>query len=199
MIKLVIFDIGNVILRFDHHKTCKRLAHHSPYSPEEIYTMVYKNSLLGQYEQGQITSMDFFSKLKKKLDLDIGYAYFYPIWSDIFTRIEGMEEIIFSLESKVKLYALSNTDALHFKYLKNKFSIFDCFNQFILSYEVGACKPDKKIYKKALTTAGVEAHEAFFTDDIADNVTPFLDMGGKGTVFQGPDKLKETLSGLGLL
>lgn len=199
MIKLVIFDIGNVILRFDHRITCKRLAPHSPYNPEEIYSMVYTDSPLCQYEQGQITSMDFFRKLKKKLDLDIGYEHFYPIWSDIFTRIEGMEEILFSLESKVKLYVLSNTDALHFKYLKNKFSIFDCFNQFILSYVVGACKPDKKIYQKALTTAGVEAHEAFFTDDIAENVTSFLDMGGKGTVFQGPDKLKESLNRLGLL
>jgi len=199
MIKLVILDIGNVILKFDHRITCKKLETFCAYSEDEVYDMVYTDKLFFRYEQGKISSVDYFNKIKDKLGLDISYEQFYPLWGDIFSVIKGMEEVILSLEGKVKLYALSNTDELHFLYLKNKFSIFEHFNQFILSYEAGACKPDKKIYRKALNLSGLSAKEAIFVDDIAENVAAFKEMGGTGIIFKGPDKLKEYFKKYNLL
>ncbi|MGM0366690.1 MAG: HAD family hydrolase [Actinomycetota bacterium] len=189
-VKLVILDIGNVILKFDHRITCSKLSAYSDYSEDKIYSMVFEDNLFFLYEQGKISSKDYFNKVRDRLGLNIRYEQFYPIWGDIFSIIEEMEEVIFSLERKAKLYALSNTDELHFLYLKNKFSIFEHFNQSILSYEVGACKPDKKIYRKALETAGLPASEALFVDDIAENAEAFRKMGGKAVVFRGVDDLK---------
>ena len=47
-----------------------------------------------------------------------------------------------------KLYILSNTNALHFKYLKNKFKILSEFDDYILSYRSGHRKPNPIIFKE---------------------------------------------------
>ncbi len=190
MIRLVIFDIGNVLLKFDHRITCRKLSAYSRYSPGQVYDVVFGGELIINYEQGKISSVNFFNIISKKLELNISFEQFYPIWCEIFSYMEGMEEIVRSLEGKVKLFILSNTDELHFGYIRNKYSIFEYFSSFILSYEIGARKPDKSIYRKALKLAQLTAEEALFIDDIYENVTPFLNMGGKGIVFRGADNLK---------
>ncbi len=199
MIKLVIFDIGNVILRFDHHITCNRLEKYSPYSQKEIYGMVFEDSILATYEKGKISSVDFFKIVKKRLSLDLGYEKFYTIWADIFSEMEGMKELILALKGKAKLYILSNTDEIHFGYLKRKYAIFKNFDQYILSFEAGARKPEKKIYRLVLESAGTHPSSSLFIDDIEDYILPFTRMGGNGHVFKGADDLRKRLKKHGLL
>lgn len=198
MIKLIIFDIGKVILDFDHHLTSKRLTGFCPYSEPEIYTMIFKDPLFYEYEEGNVSSANYFHQVKKKLSLRLEYYQFYQIWGDIFTLIPGMENIICSLKNRVKLYALSNTDHMHFEYLNQKFSVFESFDKIILSYEVHSRKPDYAIYQEAIKQAGIPASNALFIDDIAQNVEAFIKMGGHGRIFSGTKDLKTYLAGLGV-
>ena len=45
---------------------------------------------------------------------------FTNIWSDIFSPNPGIDEIINSLINKHKIGILSNTNEMHFQYIKNK-------------------------------------------------------------------------------
>lgn len=199
MIKLVIFDIGKVILNFDHHLTSQRLAGFCAYSEPEIYHMIFEDPLFYDYEEGKVSSKTYFRRIKEKLSLEIEYHQFFCIWGDIFAIIEGMEDIVSRLQNKVKLYALSNTDEMHFLYLQDKFKVFKYFETIILSYEVHARKPDYAIYKEALRQAEIPAESSLFIDDIAQNVEAFIDLGGHGKVFKGTSDLAKYLAGHNLI
>ncbi|MDZ7838611.1 MAG: HAD-IA family hydrolase [Actinomycetota bacterium] len=199
MIKLVIFDIGKVILNFDHHLTSQSLAGFCPYSEPEIYNMIFEDLLFYDYEEGKVSSKTYFRRIKEKLSLEINYDHFFCIWGDIFTMIAGMEDIVSRLQNKVKLYALSNTDEMHFLYLKDKFRVFNYFERIILSYEVHARKPDYAIYKETLRQAEIPADNSLFIDDIAQNVDAFIELGGHGKVFKGTSDLAKYLAGYNLI
>ncbi|MBI2202640.1 MAG: HAD family phosphatase [Candidatus Rokubacteria bacterium] len=71
-----------------------------------------------------------------------------------------------------------------------------CFDDIVLSYEVGLLKPDPKIYRAALDRLGVAAEVTLFTDDRAVNVRAAEKVGMRGFVFAGPrpfERLKRAI------
>ena len=76
-----------------------------------------------------------------------------------------------------RLAILSNTNPVQWEYITDgRFPLLamgqptSAFDWAILSYEVGAMKPDRAIYDAAIERAGVAADEVFFTDDRLENV-----------------------------
>ncbi|MDD3776148.1 MAG: HAD-IA family hydrolase [Actinomycetota bacterium] len=193
MIKLIIFDIGKVILDFDHHITCRHLAEKCHYLPTEIYNMVFEGRLFYQYEKGRITSRSFYEQVKTMLSLNMDYKQFARAWGDIFSLMPQIEPLMEKLKGKARLFALSNTDELHFQYLYKQFPLFKQFEQIVLSYEVNARKPEPAIYSRALELARVPAENSLLVDDLGQNVEAFLNMGGKGLVFEHISGLYQAL------
>ncbi len=192
-IKLIIFDIGNVIIKFDHMITCRKLAKISNFNADQIYNMLFKSPLLGIYEKGEINSRQYFRKVSEKLNIDISFDKFYKIWADIFYLNDGMDELIIKLAKKVRIFALSNTDQLHFKFFKNNFGVFKYMERFILSFEQKYRKPEEKIYRKAIKYAGLPARKIIFIDDLEENIEAFKKLGGNGIIFKGINNLKKEL------
>lgn len=57
----------------------------------------------------------------------------------------------------------------------------------------------KDFYLHALEKFGLEAGEAVFIDDLAENIETANRLGMTGLQFSGPEKLEADLKGLGLL
>ena len=66
---------------------------------------------------------------------------------------------------------------MRFGFIKKKFPEIMIFDEYILSYEVGAMKPHPRIYEDALAKAGVEANECVFIDDIEVNIETAQKLG----------------------
>ncbi|MFN7170747.1 MAG: hypothetical protein ACK4NT_05900, partial [Candidatus Omnitrophota bacterium] len=64
-IKSIIFDLGNVLIGFDHSLAAKRLSMRSPYHPEEIRQLIFDSHLVSGYEKGELKTRDFFKRLKE--------------------------------------------------------------------------------------------------------------------------------------
>lgn len=77
--------------------------------------------------------------------------------------------------------------------------IADLFDHVINASEIGSIKPEPEIYLHALKLAGVEPHEAFFTDDMAENVEAAEKIGFSGHVFETPEGLRTALARAGVL
>ena len=60
-----------------------------------------------------------------------------------------MMTVIKKLKENYKIFALSNTNALH-KEVNKKRGFFDAFNKLFLSFEMGMKKPDKRIFIRIL-------------------------------------------------
>ena len=83
--------------------------------------------------------------------------------------------------------------------LQERYELFGYFDDFVLSYEVGALKPDATIYRTAIERAECRPEECFFTDDIAINVDAARMNGMDAIQFQSAAQLEEELRARGLL
>lgn len=195
-IKAVIFDLGNVLIDFDHMIAAKRISEFTDYGPHAIFNLFFDSGLTGLFEEGKITPLNFFSEVKKMLNLRMDYVKFSHIWNDIFFLTDNNKAVYNlaeTLKCSYKVALLSNINILHWEYLKKKFPIFDAFHPIITSFEAGLRKPDPLIYKKSLDLLQAEPEDTFYTDDRAEFTQSAATLGIRGCVFTGIEQLKRGL------
>ena len=59
-ITTLIFDLGQVIVSFDHMELCRRASKHSHYEPEEIFARIFHSGLMHRFETGSLTPDAFY-------------------------------------------------------------------------------------------------------------------------------------------
>lgn len=198
-IELIIFDLGNVIFPYDHHLISHKIAKLEPVTPEKIHQALFGADLYKFFDRGEITPEEFFNQFKIKAGLNkIDFETFVPIWVDIFVENKGISNLITRLQAKYKVYVLSNTNKLHFDYLRGNFSIMKKIEKFILSFEIGKSKPHSDIYKVALEKAGVNPCQAVFIDDFLEFVEGARKLNIKSIQFKDEKQLIRDLNGLGI-
>jgi len=200
-IQAIIFDLGRVLIDFDHTIAAKRIAKFTDQTVPEIFNFFFDSKLTGLFEEDKITPLEFFSEVRSALNLRLDYQAFVPIWNEIFFLSEenlAVYQLAKSLRAKYKIMLLSNTNILHFEYLKKSFPVFDVFHHIITSFEVGFQKPHPLIYKKALTVLETPAEEVFYTDDRSELVEAARNLRIRGFVFRGVEQLKKDLMGAGV-
>src|SRR5712691_4086020 len=171
MIKTVIFDLGKVIVPFDFSRGYRAMAELCSYAPEEIPRRIGATDLVRRFESGQVPPEQFVTQLCELLDLRMEYARFCEIWSSIFLPETLVpESLLEGLRRGYRMLLLSNTNAIHFQMIRENYPLLRHFDDYVLSYEVGAMKPSARIYEEAIARAGCEPAECFFTDDIPEYV-----------------------------
>lgn len=191
MIKLFVFDLGNVILPFEHRQIAVKLHETSlvkdRFTPDDIFRYLFDHDkgFVNAYEEGRISSKDFFKKLKERYKLELEPGEFKEIWNDIFEEDPAVSEIILYLKQKgYPIFLLSNTNELHFSYVMERYPIIHHLDEWILSFEVGAKKPQEKIYDMIFERKSLERHEVLYIDDIPDYIKAAAGYGIPGIVFR---------------
>jgi len=200
MIKALLFDLGNVIIPFDFKRAYARIGPLTKLAPVEIPARLRSSDLVYRFETGRVSSERFVEELGALLEFKITYSEFRDIWSCIFlpgTLIE--ESLLASLARRYSMLLLSNTNPIHFEMVRVNYPLLRYFQQFVLSYEVGATKPAARIYQEAIARAGCPAGECFFTDDILINVEAARGQGMDAVQFQSASQLESELGSRGLL
>ena len=137
-IDVVFFDLGNVILPFNHYQIADKLARFSQGKdgpdPASIFSFIFDlpQGAINPYETGRISSVQFFQSVKDSFHLRISFDEFSIIWNDIFEENHEVSEIIRSLKGEKRLGLLSNTNPLHFDYCLSRFPILHAFERWIL-------------------------------------------------------------------
>lgn len=199
-IDVILFDLGNVILPFNHYQIAEKLSRFTKnedfQDPKRIFSYLFnfENGAINGYEVGKVSSLDFFQSLKEHLQLTLSFEEFIPIWNDIFWENLEVSEIIRSLKGKKRLGLLSNTNPLHFAYILLKFPVVQVFDKWILSHEVGFKKPALEIFQSAIEWAGVEPEKTLFIDDMKTHIGVSISLGMQGIHFTSASQLREELS-----
>ncbi len=200
-IKAVIFDLGNVLIDFDHKIAARKISSYTDKTPEDIFNLFFDSPLTRDFERGKISAQVFFSQVKKLLGLKIKYDKFVPIWNEIFfltDKNRAVYKLAKRLSRDYTTGLLSNINALHFEYLKKKFPLFDAFHKVMTSYELGVQKPAPLIFELAAQALGVAFSEVFYTDDRPELVDGARQLGIRAFVFQGVARLESDLESQGV-
>lgn len=199
MTKAIILDLGNVIVRVDVTRLYSTLARIRAFPPGEVPRLAASTGLIRDYEMGHITSGRFAEQLCQKLGLQLSYSDFCEIWNSVLLPDPLVpEELLQALRARYRLLLLSNTNALHFEAVLARYPLMAQFHDFVLSYEVGAMKPEERIYQEAVARAGCRPHECFFTDDSADNVEAARRQGIDAVQFHSLEQLNSELRARGI-
>lgn len=199
-IDVILFDLGNVILPFNHYQIAEKLsrwARRDPFNdPQKIFSYLFdfQKGAINDYEMGKVSTLQFFKSLKESLRLTLSFEEFIPVWNDIFWEDRGVSEIIRFFKGKKRLGLLSNTNPLHFDYALMKFPILKVFDRWILSHEVGYKKPAPQIFLKAMEWASVEPEKILFIDDMESHVNVAVSLGMRGIHFVSSQELKDHLA-----
>ncbi|MHB8109402.1 MAG: HAD family hydrolase [Syntrophorhabdaceae bacterium] len=191
MIKLFVFDLGNVILPFEHHQIAAKLYETSlikeRFTPDDLFKFLFdhQKGFVNPYEEGLISTRDFFKRIRDKYKLELDLEEFKEIWNDIFDENADVSQIILYLKSKgYPIVLLSNTNEMHFSYIMEKFPIIHHLDEWILSFEVGAKKPQEEMYNMIFQKRSCERHEVLYIDDVSEYVTAASRVGIPGIVFK---------------
>ena len=199
MIHTMYFDLGNVLIFFSHEKMYKQLETLSGLSVAQIQSILLKDQIAYQYETGKMNTEELynhFSALSKKT---FSIKEFTQAASDIFVPNTDLFPFVEQMKKKqIRLILLSNTSECHFNYIREAYPIIHLFDEWVLSYKVGACKPNPLIFQKALSLAQCPVSNCFFTDDIPEYVQAARKEGLDSEVFSGVSAFKEHMKDRGL-
>ena len=195
----VIFDLGNVLLRFDDTIARDRMAARTGKTAGEIETYFRGTPHVTHLALGKMTGQRFYRTVSKDLGFDGDYGEFAAIWSEIFTPIEPMLELAAGLATRLPRILLSNTNVIHMRYILDRFPVLQDFDAQILSYEVGLLKPDRAIYELTLRQCGLEAGRTLFIDDLRANVEGALAVGMRAIPFVDSAQVRQELTKHGVM
>jgi putative hydrolase of the HAD superfamily len=197
-IRLIVSDFGGVICTFDYGIFCRRLAGRTGRTTDQVFAAAFGDPLQREFETGTLSGPAYHQAVMDRLGADVPYEEFFPMYGDIFTEIPATCDLLRRLQARYPLYLLSDTNEIHFGYVRETVGILRVFREFIVSFQVGAMKPDPRIYEEALRRSGLPATACVFVDDRPANVEGAARVGMHALLFQSPERLAAELTRLGV-
>lgn len=195
----IVFDLGNTLIRFDHNISAGKIAKACNVDLQKAYDTFFDSDITRPFERGKLSPVEFHAEASRLLGFELSYDDFVEVWNDIFWEDDRMCALARELKSKYKLFLLSNISMLHFEHIRSKFDIIDIFDELILSYQVGAIKPERKIFDEVIKRAGGNKSGLFYIDDRQDLIEAALELGIDSVRFENVDKLRDIMKEKGIL
>ena|GEM_PF-78628 len=197
-VKAFLFDLGNVLVRFDHMAAARKITEGTGAAPEKLFEMFFESPLVVEHDTGRISTQQFYEEVSRHIGMKIPYERFLEVWNDIFVADEAMSRLVGRLLEEYPCYLISNTNRPHFEYLRRFCPVLERLNGWILSYEVGHLKPNPAIYHRALEIARLPPSEIFYVDDRDDLIQAAHSMGFQTHRFGGYEGLAAALEARGI-
>lgn len=198
MVEAVIFDIGNVLIKWD---------------PIQFYDRVIgvdaRRALFAAVDlEGMNLAVDAGADLHQSVE---EMAAQYPehagsirMWRDnwlefVIGPIDGSVALLRRLRAAgVPVHALTNFGHTPLAMADAAFPFLLEFDSRFVSAELGVCKPDPAIYAAVEQSLGIPAKGLFFIDDKRENTSAASARGWQTHFFEGSEALVHDLDALGV-
>lgn len=194
MIKNIVFDIGNVVLKFKPHEY---FAKHfkSEASSEKICTLMMSSQIWKNYDLGIYNLEDVKIALKKELpEYQKEVEEMLSFWVKILEPIDYTLEKMQMLKRRgYQIYLLSNLNEEAYEYIKKRYFIFDFVDGYVLSFQEQLAKPNQEIYELLCGRYELIPQECIFIDDLNENVVAAKTYQMKGIQFFDEEQVDKEL------
>jgi glucose-1-phosphatase len=198
-IQAVFLDLGNVLAFHDDPVLFQRLSAWGGADPEEIRKRMLK--LWDSINRGTLAGDDLRRAVCRAAGSETPMADkpFFAMWNCHFRIHHEVLPMVESLFGQVKVFLLSNTNEMHWRFVLPLIPQLKRFDGLVLSCELGRAKPDAEIFKIALTRARVRAQEAAYFDDVQRFVDAAAALGIQARQFTDAPTFRTQLAELGLV
>jgi len=193
----IAFDLGNVLIPFDHMKACRAIGAIYSLDPQYVYERIFEGSIVPAFDLGNLSPSGFTQECSNALKVNLNEDVLIDAWSNIFSHDPEMEKLIEELAENADLCLISNTNCWHYNSVLRNFPFVEHFPRKLLSYKIHKLKPDPGVFRLALRWAQKEQINIFI-DDIEENVNSAAAVGFNAIHFSGIVPLRESLRRLGV-
>ena len=184
------FDIGNVLLYFDHHRAAENLARVAGVTADDVWQFAFASDLNNRCDAGEVSAAEFCRQFREHFACHASDEVLCHAASDIFELNPSMTGIAARLQRHGhRIGLLSNTSEIHIEWLlrsRSYSTVPFMFDVCVYSYRERLMKPDKNIFLRAAQQAGVAPHEVFYVDDIEGHVQGARAAGFDAVVYTTP-------------
>lgn len=186
MIKNIVFDLGNVIIRWDPNYIISQYTSNSKIQ-KELIEKIFESPYWSAFDDGSLTREEVIRHIQKTTSykyhtLIVDVVYY---WYQHCPMIDGIESVIKELkEQGHNIYLLSNTN-IHFDEYRDTLPVMKYFDGYYISAKTKLIKPNPEIYLDFLKVFNLLAEECIFIDDIKQNIKGAKKVGIHGYQFDG--------------
>ena len=176
------FDLGGVVCGFEPELRLHALARLTGRSTEQIQQAIWDSGLDRRAERGEIDAAELAALLATALDAGIDTAALRAAWSLAFDPNDDVLALIDRLVVPAVLF--TNNGPIVDNCLDHELSrVRARFAHVLLSWRLGAVKPEPAAFAATRARLGVDAAELFFVDDSHENVAAARGLGWQTEVF----------------
>jgi len=190
MIRNIVFDMGQVLLRFDRDYFISRLGIGGE-DKELLKREVFLSLEWARMDRGSMTDAEAAESICKRLPEHLHDAArkLVQMWDRPILPVPGMYELVEELKSNgYGIYLLSNASYRQHDYWP-RVEASRFFDGKLISADEKVVKPQPEIYRLLLERFGLQAEECFFVDDVPANIEGAFYCGIPGAVFHGSAEL----------
>ena len=184
MIKNVIFDLGNVVLKLKWENVLNRYSNNKA-DIDILKTVIFDSEEWKELDNGTIEKNDAIDIMLSKLPENLHEACrnIMANWRDGLVINNEIISFIENIRSQgYKTYILSNAPHEIPEYLTQK-DLNKYFDGQIISAQEKVSKPEKRIYKILLDRYSLNPEESLFLDDRKENIEAAISCNINGFVF----------------
>jgi putative hydrolase of the HAD superfamily len=202
MIRNVVFDVGNVMVRWSPAEVIDRSFGLPAGSAENrnLAVRLFISPIWTSLNCGRMTFAEAAKAYHAEhgLTADESRAFFFHVM-DHQVLIEGTQGLAGRLKAGgYRIFGLTDNIREIVAHLKERYDFWSLFEGAVVSAEVGIMKPDPQIFAHLLQGFGLEAGETVFLDDNESNVAGAQHAGLESFVFKTAADAERELRALGL-
>lgn len=189
MIRNIVFDMGQVLIRFDRDYFIRCLGVEGD-DAQLLLREVFLSLEWSRMDWGSLTDEEAAQSVCARLPERLHEAArkLVTMWDRPILPVEGMYHLIEELKAAgYGIYLLSNASVRQHEYWP-RVPCAKFFDGTLISCDVGCIKPERAIYEAFFEKFGLKAEECLFVDDMSMNVEGGCRCGMRGIVFHGDAK-----------
>lgn len=199
MIKVVTFDLDGVYFLKGKENFIANLVKLGVPEDEARRVFFKSNQMNEQYKRGLMTGEEYWQWALKEWGLKMSVKEVVDLLISGYDVNKKAQKLARKLRQKgIKTALCSNNFPERVKGLNKRFDFLKEFDVMVLSYEIGALKPEKKIYKELIRQSGVKPEEILYSDDRQDVIEAAKSLGVNAFFYEKFEDFERNLESYGV-
>jgi putative hydrolase of the HAD superfamily len=194
-VSLVLFDLGGVVCKFRPERRLEQLSLLSGKPAARVRELLWESGFSRRCDRGDLSGAEMHQRAGELLGWTAHYAEFRRAWASAFEPDPGVLALVRALRQNCRTGLLTDNPPVIREALQDELREVGLEFDFLgFSCELRSLKPDPAIFRRALASAGSTPEEAFFIDDVRENVDAARSLGIASLLFTEAGVLEADLA-----